>query len=69
MRTSALFGTKNSDFSKLTVCPHGQEGVEPVRMFFLKRGGGSIFLRFCSNVFIDGLLWEVAEHGKTKIYK
>jgi len=26
MRTSALFGKKISDYSKLVVCPHGQEG-------------------------------------------
>jgi len=26
MQTSALFGTKTSDFSKFMVCPHRQEG-------------------------------------------
>jgi len=26
MRTSALFGAKTPDFSKLMVCPHGQGG-------------------------------------------
>jgi len=28
MRTSALFGAKTSDFSKLMVCPHGQGRVD-----------------------------------------
>jgi len=39
LRTSALFGAKNSDFSKSMVCPHGQggRGVNFSRFFFYGR--------------------------------
>jgi len=52
MRTFALFGAKNFDFSKFLVCPHGQgkDGVEPVRTFF-RQGEGVNFSRFCADVF------------------
>jgi len=52
MRTSVVFGAKNSDFSKYMVCLHGQEGgeVEPVRTFY-GQGGGVNFSRFCADVY------------------
>jgi len=42
MRTSAIFGEKNSDFLKFFVCLH--------------EGGGSIFLDFVRTSFMDGPL-------------
>jgi len=53
MQMSAPFGVKNWNFSKFTVCPHGQ-GVEPVRSFCGQWGGVNNFSRFCADVF---LLW------------
>jgi len=56
MRMSALFGAKNSDFSKFMVCPHGQggKGIEPVRTFSgqTEGEGGSIFRDFVQTFFI-----------------
>jgi len=48
MRTSAIFGTKTSDFLKFMVCSHRQGGVvglESVRIFCVQ-GGGSFFAIF-----------------------
>jgi len=39
MRITALFGAKNSDFSKFMVCPHGQ-GVKPQYEHFADKGEG-----------------------------
>jgi len=47
MRTSALFGAKNSGFFEIYGVSARTSGVEPVQTFF---GGGSVFLRFCANV-------------------
>jgi len=46
MRTSAIFGEKNSDFSKFMMCPKGQgkRRVEPVRSFYEKEGQFFAFL-------------------------
>jgi len=41
---------KASEFSKFIVCPHGQEGVEPVRT----RRKGLIFRVFVWTSFMDG---------------
>jgi len=45
MWTSALLGTKISDFSKFMVCPHGQRGLSQFG-HFATRGRGSIFRDF-----------------------
>jgi len=55
MRTSALFGAKTKDFSKLMVCPYGQGEVEPVRTFCGQEGGGQFFAILCGR-----LLWTVS---------
>jgi len=55
MRTTALFGAKTSDFSKLTVCPYGigeeggEEEDEPLKTICGK-GGGVNFSRFYADV-------------------
>jgi len=56
MRTSTLFGVKNSDFSKFMVCPHGQ-GERGSRQYghFSDKGrvhGGQFFTISCGR-----LLW------------
>jgi len=55
MWTSALFGAKTPDFSKFTVCPHGQEreGLSQCGHFADKKGRGQFF------AFIDGPLGNV----------
>jgi len=53
MWTVALFGAIHRVFRNLW-CVHtdkGEEGVKPMRIFFGQEGGGSIFSRFCADVF------------------
>jgi len=38
---------KTLEFSKFMVCPHGQEGIEPVRTFFGQEGVGQFFAILC----------------------
>jgi len=59
MRPSACFKAKNSDFSKLMVCLHGQVKrgrVGPVRTFFGHWGGRSTIRDFVGTSFKDGPL-------------
>jgi len=56
MRTSALFGAKNSNFLKFMVCLYGQEGgvCPAVRTFCGQGERGSIFA-----ILRGRLLWKV----------
>jgi len=56
MWTSALFGAKNSDFSKFMVCPHGQGGLSQCGRFADKGGRESNFRDFLRTAFY-GILW------------
>jgi len=57
MRTSAFFGTKNSDFSKFMVYPHGQEGLIQCGHFAARRGVN--FSQFCADVFYERPLTQL----------
>jgi len=56
MRTSALLGTKTSDFSKFMVFLQGQGwiGVLASADILRTRGEGSIFRDFVQTSFMDG---------------
>jgi len=53
MRTSALFGAKNLDFSKFLLCSHEQEGrgLSQCGYFADKEGGGQFFAILCGRLF------------------
>jgi len=53
MRTSALFGSKNFDFSKFMVRPHGQGELSHCG-HSADKGEESIFRDFVRKSFMDG---------------
>jgi len=68
MRTTALFGAKTSDFSKLIVRPHGQEGRGLSQCGHFADKGGSIIRDFVRTSFLDSSYYTLFHRQMHSFY-